>query len=233
MCSSCEVATKNRFRSCLTTNCLGARLEESQNCSRENCSKSNFFEYYYSVVAFTVGNWAEWIGKCTCGGDANATRVRTRPCLGTLCHKNETRMELQPCTPCDGSVAAWGRWEQCDCTLSTQTRYRNNCTSTSGCEQDNRSCLIKCGNYSTFSSNIYIIIIGVFDEWTPCSVTCMTGLRTRQRNCSNGNGCPPPPPAIETQACSMGDCRQSTNLAFLSRITSVFRVVCLESVWTM
>ncbi|XP_052813120.1 thrombospondin-2-like [Mya arenaria] len=174
------------------------------------------------------GQWAEWstwsVCPVTCG---NGTRTRTRLCSnpapvhgGDDCMGNGTDITtcvLDPC-PVHGGWSTWLSWQPCSmtCDVGLQRRDRT-CTNPApslfgdhcfGDSHEDRLC-----NEGPCSDGAW----SVWTSWSPCSVTCDSGLSHRNRACNN----PPPSPhgspcngtAADWKICKSQPCK-SLHVAF-------------------
>lgn len=167
--------------------------------------------------------WCEW-SKCDaeCGQFGKRTRtktliidesfesdlfclreiIETRPCTGKPC----SCVYGVNCT-CD--LTKWSDWSECSlpCGGGQRERTRQYKTNTAeNCPPKNlretQPCNVKCcpidGRYTPWS------------QWSTCSVTCGSGIRKRQRTCTdpkpscNGKSCRGC--AVDTQVCNTQPC---------------------------
>jgi len=138
--------------------------------------------------------WSPWstYGTCTVTCGTTGVRTRTRQCLCKNC--DGVGKDTQPCNrvPCrpmhdPAQWTEWSQWGACPRTCGQD-----------GNRQRTRSCsggapLICPGESSQLSpcNRVSCPPVGVWGPWsgyTPCSVTCGRGTRTRTRKCM-GVGC--------------------------------------------
>uniref|UniRef100_UPI00193A61B8 uncharacterized protein LOC120335429 n=1 Tax=Styela clava TaxID=7725 RepID=UPI00193A61B8 len=173
--TTCGGGIRLRFRECINGNagddgCVGEVFKQEV-CSTNPCP--------------VYGNWLEW-ERCTvsCGG---GTRLRRRICIGGQpgdigCEGRETMDE-----PCNENLCAfwqlWGSWSSCDVTCGRGLQIR-----TRGCfggELGDPGCqgaseeFQECSRGQCSSWEAWV-------SWTPCSVTCGTGISKRARACQDG-----------------------------------------------
>lgn len=188
----------------------------------ESTSTDTFFDEDIDRDPSSWALWTDW-SQCslTCG-TGNTTRYRTLDRhaeyvgdgSGGIEILRQTEIEeclLKSC-PVDGGLSQWAPWSLCssDCGPGIQIRHREctdpipkhggrNCT---GKTQVTRKCLLKpCpvdGGFTLWSS------------WSVCSVTCGTGLKSRDRTCSNPppqySGVPCTGPVQDTELCGGTRC---------------------------
>lgn len=186
---TCGIGTQSRVRNCSEPSpsggghvCAG-HSQETQKCTMEQCP--------------IHGSWADWTpwGSCSASCGIGLQR-RDRSCsnpypsrFGDHCFGDARDDEICLSSACqDGGWADWSTWSTCSrtCGDGIQTRSRtcdNPLPSIQGnyCQGNSyqvetcslRNCPETNGGWSTWS------------EWTHCSATCNTGMKTRLRDCDN------------------------------------------------
>lgn len=162
--SECDVpcgnGTQQRMRMCNNPiprnaglNCTGPTIEK-RNCSKHTCPP-----------------WSNW-GECnsTCGP---GVQNRTRECRYPPCTKHD--IEFRQCTklPCPTiDFTKWSSWGRCMSNTPNPYRFRTiHCT------------VIKTGDKCSNCMRHFIPCNETWSYWSPCSVSCGGGNRTRTRNC--------------------------------------------------
>nr|XP_040571099.1 SCO-spondin-like isoform X1 [Lepeophtheirus salmonis] len=189
--STCGTGTKSRFRSCSNPIpkyggkiCVGSASESAKCFSR------------YCPVEGRWSSWKSWGGcSVTCG---EGTRHRNRYCDspspahgGPSCFGppvESTKCIEKEC-PIDGIWLSWTQWTTCSktCGPGTQERTRTcdgpqfggqSCSGNFTIERDVIPCwqIVVCPTDGEWSE---------WDTWSPCSKTCESGSRFRQRHCNN------------------------------------------------
>ncbi|KAK6188476.1 hypothetical protein SNE40_004643 [Patella caerulea] len=200
---TCSGGTKYRERNCTGPYFGGAECPGSFNetiaCNEQPCPINGMYE-----------QWSPWsVCTLTCGG---GTQVRDRVCIapqygGADCQGPQD--ETQDCNsqhcPIDGVWLEWTSWSECSTTCGGGISQR-----TRNCQQPQyggQDCL--GNNTDTVSCNENPCPIPgdwfEWSEWSPCSVTCGGGTRTRSRVCdmeSYGNLTAP----CDGAADEVGDC---------------------------
>ncbi|KAL1246186.1 putative disintegrin and metalloproteinase with thrombospondin motif adt-1 [Trichinella spiralis] len=129
--------------------------------------------------------WSAWCPCSTTCGPGEQTR--TRQCGTTTDAYNAELVETRPCNlrPCPYWLP-WTSWTPCSvtCGIGTTLRSRMCQDGTAGIDcigpdQESQQC--DAGPCPAWTN---------WGPWTPCSVPCGTGERTRQRTCSYGTDCP-------------------------------------------
>ncbi|CBY14982.1 unnamed protein product, partial [Oikopleura dioica] len=214
---SCEGGIKSRTRTCRTYNCTG-KDKEIVKCSVLDCEND-----YDSETGWA--QWGEW-GACTaiCG---KGKQYRERECIvnnysnnnnGANCQGSNS--ESRTCTAsqiCSSNninnynykpQSNWGPWEpwnRCSktCGEGSQQRYRE-CYGDycSGKQAETK----KCYAGDCYGSYGYQRSAGPgwsgWSFWSPCSMTCAGGTRTKQRVCRSELSCPGE--SEETEECNVG-----------------------------
>ncbi|CAC5418366.1 Adhesion G protein-coupled receptor B2,Coadhesin,Thrombospondin-1,Adhesion G protein-coupled receptor B1,Mucin-like protein,Hemicentin-1,Adhesion G protein-coupled receptor B3,Thrombospondin-2 [Mytilus coruscus] len=143
------------------------------------------------------GNWSPWGNwqECstTCGG---GTKTRNRTCTdpvphfgGKYCHGNNTEAAIcnNILCPIDGNWSHWSKWQLCSvsCGGGNQTRNRtcNNPEPQLGGEycDGNDSEDIACNKMACPIDGIW----SNWNEWTACSLSCGSGIQSRNRTCND------------------------------------------------
>ncbi|CAB4026763.1 Hypothetical predicted protein, partial [Paramuricea clavata] len=185
---------------------------EVMKCNEQQCPIDGGFTPF--------GAWSDC--SATCGGGVQSRmRTCTNPtpqfmgndCQGVLV---ETKMcNVQLC-PVPGGFTSWSIWGKCSTSCGTGIEQRTrSCTNPKpqhggmGCELlgpslEMKNCTLKeCPVNGEYSDWTY---------WTPCSVTCGGGIRTRYRNCTSpspafgGKDCADLGVETETLPCSPDRC---------------------------
>ncbi|KAK6991172.1 SCO-spondin [Biomphalaria glabrata] len=177
---TCGGGLQQRSRNC-TGPFYGGKVcdgiaNDLQNCNNQNCPEDG-----------VLSPWSTW-GDCsqTCGG---GVKERHRICIGPFyggryCEGvlvDNITCNSQDC-PVDGILTSWTSWSQCSATcMGTQSRNRT-CVGPFYGGKDCQSLLFEsqpCNNVSCAVDGTWT----VWSEWSPCSLSCGGGSRTRSRKC--------------------------------------------------
>jgi hypothetical protein len=157
---------------------------DSQDCNDFNCP-----------VDCEVGGWSSW-SDCTltCGsGSQTMTRTLVPPTYGgascplhsqRISYTNSVETAQRSCNdfscPVDCVEAQWSAWSSCSltCGFGTATRTRSIAAPQFGG--------VACGvSFEDKDCNSFLCpvdcVVGMWNEWGPCSLTCGTGSETRSR----------------------------------------------------
>ncbi|XP_069129224.1 properdin-like [Argopecten irradians] len=152
------------------------------------------------------GIWTSWT-SCTvsCG---SGTRTRSRECNNPApAHNGRScsgeNQGVESCSagimcPVDGQWGLWSGWTSCSVSCGNGTRARSRQCNNPAPAHNGRSCPGDDYESEGCSSGIMCPIDGKWgswNSWTPCSITCENGTRTRSRQCDN------PAPAYNGQSC--------------------------------
>ncbi|KAL9972544.1 hypothetical protein ACROYT_G018872 [Oculina patagonica] len=181
-----------------------------------------YYQYMRATVDGGYTEWSKW-SNCTkeCG---EGIQTRYRRCeqpipgrYGKDCYRFGPEHDQKPCflkiCPVDGKFGDWSSFSACNkpCGggIRARTRQCNNPPAVFGgkpCEGPSREeqpcnthvCPVD-GGYTQWS------------EFSPCSVSCGKGTKTRTRSCTNpppsNGGKPCAAPASENAECNLGDCK--------------------------
>lgn len=165
---SCGSGIQWRFRMC--EGCKGPE-GEMKTCNMQQCKNEGW------------ANWQGWT-QCsqTCGKDS--TRSRKRDCrsgiYGNAVCKGVSK-QFQTCSlPTCSQWSNWNNWQACSVTCGTGTKRRTRTCNRNG----NDKCI---GSWSQTELCDPGACGGKWDiwaDWTDCSVTCGSGVQTRDRTCS-------------------------------------------------
>ncbi|XP_060603771.1 thrombospondin-1-like [Ruditapes philippinarum] len=176
------------------------------------------------------GNWAAWSLWSSCDVTcSNGTQSRTRTCSnptpvnhGLNCSGNdsETRKCFEITCPVNGGWTTWSSWEACSvtCGVGLQRRHRN-CTNPLpdrfghhcfGDSLDDKICLPSPCTDGGWTN---------WGDWSECTLSCGTGIKSRSRNCTHpspspfGKYCEGDP--LQTVSCNVKVC--FLTVAFMAR----------------
>ncbi|XP_060078654.1 coadhesin-like [Ylistrum balloti] len=181
-----ECGGGRQFRHCVH-NCPDEHMpEEEQDCNTQPCPTST-----------VDGSWSEWgsWGQCsaTCGpGHHTRTRVCNNPkpqhggqqCSG---HHENTGSCNYKC-PIDGGWSEWSNWSSCSASCGTGRHSRHRFCNNPVPKNGGRTCHGHASNKSSCTTSCPPVVNGAWGQWSswsPCSVTCGTGHRTRTHVCDN------------------------------------------------
>ncbi|KFD57836.1 hypothetical protein M513_01069 [Trichuris suis] len=232
--ATCGEGTSARYRQCQTPGACTGEAQESRTCNAGPCAQWGPWNDWSAcpVTCGTGGQrermrqcfgggqcvgaareytpcdnlppcctqWSAW-GACsvTCG---EGTQTRTRECGSDPSGSyNAELVETRPCSnrPC-AYWLPWTEWTPCSSSCGPGTSFRQReCqggvaeVDCPGSAQESRQC--DGGPCPMWSA---------WNAWTPCSVTCGTGERTRQRQCMHGTDCPGE--SFQSKPCYLCDC---------------------------
>ena len=212
MCSvSCGGGVQERTRTCSEPECGGADCvgedNEQQSCNTQCCPVNGMWSHWTDFEACSV----------SCGGGVQQrTRTCSNPapeCGGTDCIGAAT--EQQSCNtqgcPVNGEWSEFGPFGSCSVNCDGGFRSRSRTCDSPPPANGGMDC--PCGDPMVQYEGCNCIdcvtgdamapcpINGVWSSWSefsPCSVTCGGGTRSRKRECNN-------PPAVDTGTDCPGD----------------------------
>ncbi|XP_074627228.1 uncharacterized protein LOC141885237 isoform X4 [Acropora palmata] len=172
----------------------------------------------------SCGMWTKW-SDCshTCGG---GIQLRERDCVAPkymkdmFCDndKKESRLcRSEPC-PINGKFGLWSPWSPCSVTCGIGVKNRTRMCNAPEPQFGGKSCTEQALGSSMESTQCYLTPCPVnggyteWNNWSPCSVSCGKGIKTRQRFCTNpdpaygGVGCGHLGSAEETLECYDVNC---------------------------
>jgi len=178
--------------------------EKYEACPKDNlvCAGKLGANYVYGLDNVTVmdGNYTEWSpwGNCsaTCGGGLKQRqRTCTNPkpgyggkdCAAIGSDTDSAVCNLNPC-PVDGDWGGWGQWTQCSVSCGNGTVSRTRACDSPPPQHGGDPCF----NEASFEQVMpcfagHCPVDGKclnWGSWSPCSVTCGVGNKTRNRNCT-------------------------------------------------
>ncbi|XP_078334060.1 properdin-like [Crassostrea virginica] len=192
------------------------------------------------------GSWTEWGSWSPCSKSCGqGIRDRTRSCSqpapsngGQYCvgsAANQEKCTLVQC-PIDGQWTYWGSWSSCSGTCGTgyQTRVRS-CTNPAPAHGGS-VCSGLLSDYRHCSASVKCPVDGGWSDWmiwSPCSVTCGEGVKTRARTCGNpapsngGKSCVGD--IYDTQSCNNSICGGLVCPSCDASLNCVFNSTCDSS----
>ncbi|XP_060079617.1 scavenger receptor cysteine-rich type 1 protein M130-like isoform X3 [Ylistrum balloti] len=213
--ASCGYGSRTRSRQCNNPapahnghSCIGDG-QESEECTA-------------GIICPIDGQWGLWTEWTVCSVSCeNGTRTRSRQCNnpapahnGRLCPGDKQTSE--DCTvgitcPIDGQWGSWNTWTSCSVSCENGIRIRYRQCNNPAPAHNGLSCWGDNSNEEECSSGIMCPIDGHWGQWngwTPCSVSCENGTRTRSRQCDNPvpvhNGRPCSGEVHDSEECDAG-----------------------------
>ncbi|KAL5017646.1 hypothetical protein ScPMuIL_007235 [Solemya velum] len=206
---TCENGKRRRTRSCThpPPNNNGKMCEgldeDFKDCTLDECPVD--------------GAWTAWTSWSDCTVScSNGTKNRTRVCQGQQfggesCPGEDIDYDecfLRFCPGDDGDWTDWTQWTSCDLTCGTgkQTRRREclgQAHDGADCPGDKVKVKI-CNDFNCPVDGSWKLWV----DWTPCTVSCGGGSRTRTRECNQAkfNGVDCLGPGNQTETCGMDPC---------------------------
>ncbi|XP_060079616.1 scavenger receptor cysteine-rich type 1 protein M130-like isoform X2 [Ylistrum balloti] len=213
--ASCGYGSRTRSRQCNNPapahnghSCIGDG-QESEECTA-------------GIICPIDGQWGLWTEWTVCSVSCeNGTRTRSRQCNnpapahnGRLCPGDKQTSE--DCTvgitcPIDGQWGSWNTWTSCSVSCENGIRIRYRQCNNPAPAHNGLSCWGDNSNEEECSSGIMCPIDGqwtAWNSWSPCSVSCEDGTRTRSRQCLDPapahGGLYCPGDQHDTERCSSG-----------------------------
>ncbi|CAE7632321.1 HMCN1 [Symbiodinium microadriaticum] len=206
-----------------------AKGDESMPCSGEQfyqstCDSSTKCRVECSPVDCVLTDWSAW-SEPTCTELCERTRTvaRSNECGGTPCAGLlvETKRCWKNCTqPVDCLMGDWGLWEPSECLASSDQRQReravvraamNGGEPCTGMIRETMGC-------SQVGDAVADCELSAYGEWSVCTTSCGSGLRTRSRSIqvqASGGGQPCQGPLALLEPCNLGPCPcEVTDAAF-------------------
>jgi len=197
-----------------------AKGDESMPCSGEQfyqstCDSSTKCRVECSPVDCVLTEWSAW-SEPTCTELCERTRTvaRSNECGGTPCAGLlvETKRCWKNCTePVDCLMGDWGLWEPSECLASSDQRQRERAVvraATNGGEPCTGMIRETMG-CSEVGDAVADCELSAYGEWSVCTTSCGSGLRTRSRSIevqASGGGQPCQGPLALLEPCNLGPC---------------------------
>lgn len=190
--------------------CHEEGLHETRPCGAEPCKPPGTDDCKLS----DWGSWSECSAKCGVGVARRERQVLAHAKLGgsgCTASLKETQACYSSKETCDSADCQWGDWEQwsaCSCSCGGGTKRRERLikvaptTGGAPCSAEDKAEVAPCATQSC-----EVCIDGAWadwEEWSPCSATCSSGLRSRHRDVArhpSGCGLPVVGLADEFQVC--------------------------------
>ncbi|CAJ1422707.1 unnamed protein product, partial [Effrenium voratum] len=173
-----------------------------------------------------LGEWSQWSEpSCTELCERSRTIARSNECGGKPCGGLlvETKRCYKNCTaPVDCKLGEWGSWAPAECMTPTDQKERERAVLVVA-ENGGRACAGVMRETMACSEDqepVNDCELGQFSEWSACTATCGSGLRTQSRSIqveASGGGSPCKGPLALLQPCSLGPCECPVTDAVLSQ----------------
>ncbi|XP_069111486.1 uncharacterized protein [Argopecten irradians] len=183
--------------------------ESSDMCTKKICINGSVTDTTVEGQDGGFSDWTTW-GACSATQmQCNGTRERRRECNNPLPHCGEPCVgDFTDTEECSSviccAVTLWSPWTECseECGGGITTRSREQLVPGDDAYCSNSLTQTDTCNTQSCESNC---TVGEWSDWTPCSVTCGPGSRSRQRDITSDviEDCPH---LDETEDCYPQDC---------------------------
>ncbi|GAB1608831.1 hypothetical protein Ahia01_001167700, partial [Argonauta hians] len=188
---TCGAGIKKRYKTLQGnyTNCNETLIEEQESCTLRACP--------YPCIINGVGF-------------NNGELTREDKCLKCYCEGFKETCYEQAGSVVDGAWNTWTPWSSCiDCCQPGNLRTRQRSCSNPLPSCGGKQCVGHSTEIDSCNANKTCCTYQPWSMWTPCSVSCGKGVKTRQRNSTEGSPCAMGNNREQIESCQIEPCGEN------------------------